>query len=119
MVKHISTSNKINDISNRELRYYKRNFKKEFNTNLNKNIMEKKLTHYINYLIDRSNYFENYSWESYNGYNDLIKYTEFLEDYLENGTEIGNNNNNNSNSNSKNKESESESESESKNEISI
>ena len=73
--------NQNNEVSNRELRYYKRNFKKEFNTNLNKNVMEKKLTHYIKYLIGRSDYFENYSWVSYNSYNDLIHYTNFLENY--------------------------------------
>lgn len=80
-LKQIQKSYKNIKVSNRELRYYKRSFKKEFNTNLNKNAAEKKLKHYIKYLIDRSDYYENYSWKSYNSYNDLIHYANFLENY--------------------------------------
>ncbi len=65
----------VKNLTNRELRYYKRNF----NTELKQHIFKNKLYNSNKYLL---NYYENYSWNIYNKYNDSMIENNNLKEYI-------------------------------------
>tara|TARA_B100000886_G_scaffold332118_1_gene284433 strand:- start:885 stop:1136 length:252 start_codon:yes stop_codon:yes gene_type:complete len=70
---------KLNNLK-RDLRYFKRNYSKELKSNICKNYNTK-------FLNEKLDYFEKYSWDTYNNLNkvltenkDLKEYSNYLEE---------------------------------------